>query len=192
MGRHKTVSDDEILVAARAAFDAQGHAASTRDIADSAGLSQAALFQRFGDKSRLFVAAMSPEPVDVSYIVGDVEEALSLGAEGHIAAMTIRLHKQVEIAVPRILQLTRNPLLDPETVQAAHARLGVRVLIGALLSRLKELQERRVLQKPVEPQALLEAILMAVHGLVFMHLASPQPPTSAETTLRRFVGTLLS
>lgn len=60
MGRPRTVSDTEILSAARAVFLESGPGASTQVIADRIGLSQAGLFKRFGTKQDLMVAALLP------------------------------------------------------------------------------------------------------------------------------------
>src|SRR5262245_60647331 len=50
MGRHKTISDDEVLQVARGLFREKGHTATTREIAEAAGISEAILYQRFGSK----------------------------------------------------------------------------------------------------------------------------------------------
>jgi AcrR family transcriptional regulator len=47
MGRKKTISDDELLDVARRAFVDEGFAASTREIARRAGVSEGVIFQRF-------------------------------------------------------------------------------------------------------------------------------------------------
>ncbi len=60
MGRPRTVSDETILEAARAVFLEQGPAASTTAIAERVGLSQAALFKRFGTKHDLMFKALAP------------------------------------------------------------------------------------------------------------------------------------
>lgn len=57
MARPRQVSDEEILDAARACFMEDPNA-STVTIADRVGLSQAALFKRFGTKMRLLLEAM--------------------------------------------------------------------------------------------------------------------------------------
>ncbi len=63
MGRPRTVSDDTILEAARAVFIEQGPSASTTAIAERVGLSQAALFKRFGTKDNLMFKALAPPGV---------------------------------------------------------------------------------------------------------------------------------
>ena len=60
MGRPRTVSDEDILEAARTVFLESGPAVSTQTIADRIGLSQAGLFKRFGTKQELMVAALIP------------------------------------------------------------------------------------------------------------------------------------
>ena len=60
MSRPRQISDKEILVAARAVFLEHGHQVSTAVIAQRVGISQALLFQRFGTKQRMLVAALWP------------------------------------------------------------------------------------------------------------------------------------
>ena len=62
MGRHRLLSDEEILRRARAVFVERGYAARTRDIADAIGMSWPALVLRFGGKWELFRCAMV-EPI---------------------------------------------------------------------------------------------------------------------------------
>ncbi|MEM6925752.1 MAG: helix-turn-helix domain-containing protein [Myxococcota bacterium] len=63
MPRPRLVSDGEILAAARACFVEQGPHVSTSVIAEHVGLSQAALFKRFGTKQQLMLAALAPPEV---------------------------------------------------------------------------------------------------------------------------------
>src|SRR2546421_144555 len=44
MGRHKTISDDQVLQVARGLFREKGHTATTREIAEAAGISEAILY----------------------------------------------------------------------------------------------------------------------------------------------------
>jgi AcrR family transcriptional regulator len=56
--RSKTISDDQILEAARELFLARGFGASTLVIAKRAGISEALIFRRFGTKEALFAQAL--------------------------------------------------------------------------------------------------------------------------------------
>lgn len=58
MGRNPKITNDEILEAARQVFLDQGSGASTADIADRAGISEASIFKRFATKQDLFMAAI--------------------------------------------------------------------------------------------------------------------------------------
>jgi AcrR family transcriptional regulator len=69
MGRKKTISDDDLLAAARGIFVAEGFAASTREIARRAGVSEGLIFQRFQTKEDLFFAAMIPPPADLNRLL---------------------------------------------------------------------------------------------------------------------------
>ncbi len=61
MGRPRQVSDRKILEVARACFLEFGPGVSTTVIAERLGVSQAALFKRFGTKEELMLAALAPD-----------------------------------------------------------------------------------------------------------------------------------
>jgi AcrR family transcriptional regulator len=69
MGRNKTISDTELLDAARRVFVKQGFGVSTKEIARRAGVSEGVLFQRFTTKEDLFFAAMIPPPADLNKVL---------------------------------------------------------------------------------------------------------------------------
>jgi AcrR family transcriptional regulator len=58
MGRTPKISTDEIIAAAREVFLDRGAGASTAEIAERAGISEASIFKRFATKQDLFVAAI--------------------------------------------------------------------------------------------------------------------------------------
>ena len=62
MARPRQVSDEEIYEAVREAVQEHGPQVSTTEIAARAGLSQAALFKRFGNKETLMVRGLTPPP----------------------------------------------------------------------------------------------------------------------------------
>lgn len=64
MARPRVIENEALLDAARAVFIERGPAATTAEIADAAGISEATLFRRFATKEDLFLAAMAlpPEP----------------------------------------------------------------------------------------------------------------------------------
>jgi AcrR family transcriptional regulator len=58
MARTPKITNEEILAAAREVFLAQGFGASTLEIAERAGISEASIFKRFTTKQALFLAAI--------------------------------------------------------------------------------------------------------------------------------------
>jgi AcrR family transcriptional regulator len=69
MGRNKTKTDAELLETARLVFLEKGFAASTKEIARRAGISEGVIFQRFSTKEDLFFAAMSSPLADVHQLL---------------------------------------------------------------------------------------------------------------------------
>ncbi len=71
MPRPRQVSDEQILDSARSAFLRHGPSVSTTVIADDLGVSQAALFKRFGTKEQLMLRSMVPELLDWDAVLGE-------------------------------------------------------------------------------------------------------------------------
>jgi AcrR family transcriptional regulator len=76
MGRRKLIEDHDLLAVARDVFVKRGFAASTREIARRAGISEAIIYQRHATKVHLFFAAMVPP-------ASNVEALLSAPPEQH-------------------------------------------------------------------------------------------------------------
>jgi AcrR family transcriptional regulator len=60
MGRQKEIMDEQIVVAARRCFLERGASVSAADIARELGVSHTTLFNRFGSKEALLIAALGP------------------------------------------------------------------------------------------------------------------------------------
>lgn len=60
MARPRQVTDEEILAAARACFLEHGPGVALTVVAEQLGISQPALFKRFGTKKKLLIAALAP------------------------------------------------------------------------------------------------------------------------------------
>ena len=86
MGRRKRIEDEELLAVARGVFVKQGFAASTREIARRAGISESVIYQRHPTKAHLFFAAMVPPALNV-------EALLSASADDRgVRSASRRLH----------------------------------------------------------------------------------------------------
>ena len=146
---------------------ARGYGASTRQIASEVGLSQPGLIQRFGSKQDLFLAAMTPEPLDIEWIVNGDEA----GVDAILAGIAERLFEQIRERVPLILLLSQNPDIDEQAIEEAHARIGVPELIDTLCVRIEALAQDGATEKSSKTQQTVEALLLAAHGATLMSLA---------------------
>ncbi len=107
MGRHKTISDREVLEVARGAFRSQGYAVTGREIAKRAGVSEAVLYQRFESKDALFFAALAPTEPDLLEIFGP------RGRQGDAFAWILtsvdRMAAYFEDLLPLAIQMMMHP-----------------------------------------------------------------------------------
>lgn len=139
MGRHKTISDEEVLRIARAAFLKHGHTATTREIAEAAGISEAVLYQRFASKDQLFFAAMHPTGPDVERLLGPEDPPDD--ARAYLADVVVRVGKHLAEVIPVALRILTHPSLGP----AALARVqppGPAALREGLAQRIASLARR--------------------------------------------------
>jgi AcrR family transcriptional regulator len=168
MGRQKTISDDEVLRVARDIFRGQGHTATTREIAQAAGISEGVLYQRFGSKDELFFAAMRPRGPDLEQLLGPRDppgDALT-----YLRAVVVRLGKHFAEVIPLALRVMMHPSFDPASLARAQPG-GPAVLKEALAERLASLARRGELAMPsasVTARLLLSLAhdwaLRGVHG----------------------------
>lgn len=75
MGRPREVTDEQIVAAARRCFLKRGAGVSAADIARELGVSHTTLFNRFGSKEGLMLAALGP-PSSIEWV-----EALAAGPD---------------------------------------------------------------------------------------------------------------
>jgi|SRR5579862_6782812 len=105
MGRKKTISDEELLAAARDIFVKEGFGASTKEIARHAGVSEGVIYQRFATKDELFFAAMIPPPADVTRLFKDSQ----LQGRKLIEQLTMSMLDFSREALPVMLPLMLHP-----------------------------------------------------------------------------------
>src|SRR5438552_2354196 len=114
MGRPPLVSNEHLLAAARDVFVREGATGSTKEIAARAGLSEAALYQRYPTKAALFLAAMAPPPVDAEAIA-----AAARRERDTRAGLLVLAHLVLDYfreALPVILPVVTHPDIGLETL----------------------------------------------------------------------------
>jgi AcrR family transcriptional regulator len=120
MGRHKTISDEDVLRIARDVFLHHGHTASTRQVAEAAGISEAVLYQRFGSKDQLFFTAMHTAGPDLDRLLGPPDPPGD--ARAYLQAVAARLSDYFAGAIPLALRVMTHPSFDPAEFFQSHPR----------------------------------------------------------------------
>jgi AcrR family transcriptional regulator len=154
MGRHKTITDDAVLRVARDVFRDKGHTATTREVAQAAGISEAVLYQRFGSKNDLFFAAMHARGPDVDELLGPRDPPDD--AHSYLRTVVVRLGKYFADVIPLAMRVMTHPSFDPATL-ARTQPWGPPVLQEGLAERLASLARR---QRIVTPSAAVTARLL--------------------------------
>lgn len=171
MGRTKTIDDADILRIAERLFREKGHAVSTRAVAQEAGISEAVLYQRFGSKDDLFLAAMTPPQADVEALLGppDPEDV-----KAHLQEVAARLADYFVELMPTLLHVITHPSLAGPTLAKWHRGLPFMQLQEALTGRMTRWRDEG-LMAPVEPAATAQAFMAAVHSVAMFETMNGQP-----------------
>jgi len=191
MTRPKTISDEELLAAARKLFRAQGHAVSTRQVAESAGISEAILYQRFRNKDELFFAAMAPGAPDILEILGPDEPEQD--ASSYLKGVVGRMTSYFSEILPLALRLMAHPSFDRKSL--GQAQVGPEKLREGLVRRLKGLEARKVLRKgTAEPlaQLLINVSHDSALGVAMSSRGSARRSAEREKELEAMVDLVLT
>jgi AcrR family transcriptional regulator len=173
MGRHKTISDDAVLLTARDLFRAQGHTVTTREIAEAAGISEAILYQRFGSKDELFFAAMHATGPDIDELLGPRDPPGE--AQLYLRAIVVRMGKYFAGVIPLALRVMTHPSFDPAALARMQPR-GPAGLQEGLAERLASLARRKQIALPA-PAVTARLLVSLAHdwalAMVFAHADPP-------------------
>lgn len=165
MARPQRVSDEEILQAARECFVKQGPGISIQVIAEKLGISQPALFKRFGSKMELMFEALKPD------LRSPWSEYVDAGPDDR--PMEQQLHEFLRLAmdffetnVPRIAVLKMSPFPMKELMKKfpTPPPVAQQRRITAWLERCHE----RGLIREAHFEALAIGIMGALHGHAFL------------------------
>jgi AcrR family transcriptional regulator len=164
MARPRQVSDEQIIEAARACFLEHGASVSTTVIAKKLGISQPALFKRFGTKDRLLLAAMKPSLTGLAEVFGDGPDEREIPVQ--LAEVAGRLRKLGEQVVPCIDVLHEAGLARKALHRQGEVAPPVRIQ-QALAGWIRSAQEQGRIA-PVDPEAVAMALVGAILGRIFM------------------------
>jgi AcrR family transcriptional regulator len=170
MGRRPTIADDDILAAAHEAFVEYGLAASTRDIARRAGVSEGVLFQRHGTKANLFFAAMAPPPFRWDRVFS--ARRLREDGRARLEALVQSLIEYFRQTVPVLLPLLSHPEFRFEEFARRHPGSSLITLRREIVHHLAS--ERAVGRLgPIDPGPAALALMSLGHSVaVFERLGA--------------------
>jgi AcrR family transcriptional regulator len=176
VARPRQVTDEAILTAARACFLAHGPSVSTTVIAKKVGLSQAALFKRFGTKDDLMIASLAP-PAEPAWM----KTVSSLPQEGDLRTQLITLGAELGGFLGRFVPcfaVIRAAGIDPkrllEQFEMPPPVLG-KNRIAAFLGAAMDAGRIRA----CDPDAVATAFMGAFQFRAFMAHLQGLPPSNA-------------
>ena len=169
MGRPKTIEDSALLEIARKIFRERGHSASTRDIAEAAGISEAIIYQRFKTKDALFIAALTRHAPSLNAI--SEINAAKHGPKSYLALFAARTKDHFRQAMPSILTHAAHPKYGKEMMGQIHRHNRAGEISAMLCLRLLAWQQAGLI-RPMDPRVFAHTFLHALHTMAMVELLS--------------------
>ncbi len=187
MGRPQTISNEDMLTAAREVFLKHGAFGSTKEIARRAGISEAALFKRFSTKAQLFMAAMVPPTPGVDAIVARASAMKSARESLQVLAQAVLDY--FRIAIPMILPLISHPTFGAAELPRNFETNPATSLLRAIAAYLRQEKARGRLrvQDPVTASAVL---VSALHSIALFEIMGFHGGTMPKAGVRSLVDAL--
>ena len=171
MARPPSITDEEVLAAARAVFLNKGVSATVEEVAARCGVGEATIFRRFPTKQALFLAAMETGETEWGRFLMD---RAARGDGGDTRAMLIDLaHEMLDAGrkmMPLIMMKLSNPAMF-DRMRASNRALGfIRVLTDFF-----ELQIREGRVTIEDPRVAARIWLGAIRHMVIFERADDLP-----------------
>jgi AcrR family transcriptional regulator len=187
MGRRKLVEDDDLLAVAREVFVEKGIAASTREIARRAGISEAVIYQRHPTKAQLFFAALVPPASNVEELLA--AQANDLSVVEQLEGIALGMMKYFREVVPILMRLVTHPEFDLEKFAQRHPDSPFGRMHLGLIEYLESQRKRgSIVAENVGPGAL--TLFAALHSLAFLERLGVHSGEFDEATIRAMVRSL--
>lgn len=192
MARTPSITDEEILDAAREVFFELGLSATTAEIAGRAGISEGTIFRRFPTKHDLFIAAMgiSPRPAWIAL----AEQLAATGGERLQDDLTRLAHEMLaffEELIPKMSMIMATGLQRGELFDGMRQPPPVRGL-KALANYFHREQQRGRLRR-CDPEIAARMFLGVLQNFAFFEICGLNDylPMPRQTFVRGIVDNLL-
>ena len=189
MARPTTISDEQILAAAREVFLERGIAATTAEVARKAGVAEGSIFKRWKTKHELFFAALTPDDEEPEFVrdlgakvgAGDVCETLT-----EIGLLGIQFFRKI---MPLAMMCWSNPAASGLPAQlTGPSPKPIRVLKKLAAYFAAEMQAGRLARRDAEVVA--RTFLGSIQHFAFLEIIDRNPdelPMPAEMFVRGLV-----
>jgi AcrR family transcriptional regulator len=182
MARPRQISDEDILTTARSMFLEHGPQVSIQVVADRLGVSQAAVFKRFGTKVELMVAALVPAPPPFldDLLVGPDDRPIQLQLQEMAGAMSLYFDQ----TFPCFAVLKSSGVnIDAALLECKGEAVPLRT--HRALTTWMTIAQRRHLIRDVDPSAIATMVMGALHSHAFLaHFLGAQLGSSADHVRR--------
>ncbi len=155
-----------MLAAARAVFLKHGASGSTREIAERAGISEAALFKRFSTKAQLFMAAMVPPAPAIEAVIKEAAKAAS--ARQGLEKIAHGALDYFRTAIPMIIPLVAHPSFSAE-LSGNFSTSPATTLLNAITAHLRDEAARGRLATD-DPMAASAMLVSALHSIALFEI----------------------
>lgn len=187
MGRPPLISNKALLSVARSIFLDHGLSAPVKEIADAAGLSEAALFKRYPRKRDLMVAAMVPPSPDIEALLAPLADASDIrGALSEIARLLLDHYRT---NLPVVIPLIAHPEIGFSGIGEGPASAVTAKLVVALGTRLDTLAGQGLISD-IDGAAAAGLLVSTTHSIVLFEMMGMHsgvvPPHALETMLDVF------
>jgi AcrR family transcriptional regulator len=153
-------------------------------VADAAGISEAVLYQRFGNKDDLFFAAMRPPPPDVDRLLGPADPPDD--AQKYLRDVTVRLGRHFAEMIPLGLRLMTHPAFELSRLGPTPPG-GPTALRDGLAARLDSLARRGALGTTATGPVARLLIALAHDWGLGAAMGPSRPAAARERELREMV-----
>jgi AcrR family transcriptional regulator len=183
MARPKQVTDEELLKIALECFLEHGANVSVQFIADKVGLSQPALFKRFGTKEELFLRAVAP-PEQLPVIEWIDASPSSGSLRPQLVQLLEKVWEMLSWVLPRV-QLLQEARIPRETVMARYKTPPPVQLIMSIEGFFKRARQQNQVRHDLDPRFVAQWIFGALMGRTFLSKTMAQKTSGEEN--KKFV-----
>ena len=186
LARPRRIEDETLLEAARKVFVEKGAAATTREIAERAGVSEGLLFQRYHTKADLFFAALAPPAADPVAILRS--DARGTDACQSLEEAALRMLAYFREVMPLLLTLVSHPSFDPERFFRHEAPASLQSWIHSLVDFIDAQQGAGSQRTGAHDAAVL--LTCALFGAALIDTAGIHGDALPDDTVRGMVRSL--